>query len=207
MIITNDILNYINEDIETTYEASEKLIKWKQQYHKLVMENEKLVYYVINKLNLKRYTDELYDVGVIGLCKAGRKFDSECGYKFSTYAISCIKNEIYVYIRNNKKYFNNISLDNEIFILNNENITFKDYIKDDIDIEKEIIEKDRYKRLYESINKLDDKEKYIILHLYSLNGYKKMTQIELAKNFKLSQASVSRQLGKILKKLKKFMED
>ena len=50
----------------------------------------------------KQDLEDHIQVGLIGLVKAIRNYDSEKS-KFSTFATTCIKNEIFRYIRKNKK--------------------------------------------------------------------------------------------------------
>ena len=56
-------------------------------------ENEKLIWDVIHKMNCDP-NEDLYQTGAIGLINAIRKFDTSKGFKFSTYASTCIRNEI-----------------------------------------------------------------------------------------------------------------
>lgn len=87
---------------------------------KNVLDNEKLIYFVINryfknvvKFDTKNTEEDYFQVGMIGLVKADKKYNSSAG-KFSTFACSCIYNEICSFIkkeqRSNKEFTNcNIS--------------------------------------------------------------------------------------------------
>ena len=55
--------------------------------------NEKLIWDVIHKMGCEA-NEDLYQTGAIGLINAIRKFDTSKGFKFSTYASTCIRNEI-----------------------------------------------------------------------------------------------------------------
>ena len=59
-----------------------------------VLENEGLVYSIINKYHGYYDKDDLYQVGIIGLIDASKKFDSSMGVKFSTYAYKYILGEV-----------------------------------------------------------------------------------------------------------------
>lgn len=62
---------------------------------KLICENTGLVHACANKFRGKGVEyDELYSAGCVGLIKAAGNFDSELGYKFSTYAVPVILGEI-----------------------------------------------------------------------------------------------------------------
>lgn len=66
-----------------------------------VLENEGLVYSIISKYHGYYDKDDLYQVGIIGLIDASKKFDSNMGVKFSTYAYKYILGEITKYMREN----------------------------------------------------------------------------------------------------------
>ena len=63
--------------------------------------NEKLIWDVIHKMNCDP-NEDLYQTGAIGLINAIRQFDPNKGFKFSTYASTCIRNEILRSLRGKK---------------------------------------------------------------------------------------------------------
>ena len=73
----------------------------------LVEDNLKLVYYVIEEFTNKQYTkdnifldeDDLYQIGCLGLTKAAKAFDLNKGASFSSFAVTCIRNEIYLALK------------------------------------------------------------------------------------------------------------
>ncbi|MCK9479328.1 MAG: SigB/SigF/SigG family RNA polymerase sigma factor [Firmicutes bacterium] len=67
---------------------------------KIVEENTGLVWSIVRRyLGRGHDSDDLYQVGCIGLIKAIQKFDTSYGVKFSTYAVPMIMGEIKRYIR------------------------------------------------------------------------------------------------------------
>ena len=72
----------------------------------LVVDNEKLVYSIINKFRGYFDMDDLYQVGMIGLINASKNFNKNEGVKFSTYAYTYVFGEVNKYIREN----NNIKI-------------------------------------------------------------------------------------------------
>ena len=175
----------------------------------IVKDNIKLVYFVLKKLNLYKEIDDLYDIGLIGLCKAANSFDEKKGYTFSTYATFCIRNEILMYRRKrtNKVNINAISLNTPIYENGESEIVLEDTLKSDEDIEKTILDKEQNILLYESIEKLDEKEKLIICHYYGLLGYGNISRDQLSKDLGISLSYISRIKNRALKKLKRMMED
>lgn len=204
---------YCNHDVITTYKASIEYEHFMKRYHKLVLDNENLIYYVIKKLGIHKDKDYFYDIGMIGLCKAARSFDSKSDTKFSTYAISCIRNELYIYGRKkgNKQWFNMLSLNTDTTGCG---VDVIELIPDDIDVENSVIEKETYKELYNAINQLSDIEQFVINHTYGLNGYSTLTQktiLEMIyKKFGIryyNQCHVSRIKLRAIKKLKKILKN
>lgn len=66
----------------------------------LLIENKNLIYSIA--LKFRGDTDDLFQVGCIGLIKAYQNYDITKQTKFSTYAYTYIFGEIYKYVLNNK---------------------------------------------------------------------------------------------------------
>ncbi len=69
---------------------------------KLINENKNLIYKIAGKYSLYYDIEDLYQVGVIGIMKAYKNFNSNLNAKFSTYAYSYIVGEILEFIRNDR---------------------------------------------------------------------------------------------------------
>ena len=76
----------------------------------LIIEHEGLIFYTLDMLNCK-HTDEAISVGYEALWRAIETFDETLEIRFSTYAVTCIRNAIWDMYRKNKEV-----LDHEIFI-------------------------------------------------------------------------------------------
>lgn len=95
-------------------------------------QNEKLVYYFLNKMMIsKQQWEELEQIGRIGLIKAIKTFDISKKNKFSTYAGYCIQNEIKMFFRRNQKYQQEISFETVIKSDGSTELTLLDVIKDE----------------------------------------------------------------------------
>ena len=172
--------------------------------NKLIEHNLRLVAHIVKKYeNREKDTDDLISIGTIGLIKGIDSFKSDKNIRITTYVARCIENEILMYFRSNKKYDNDISLNdyigldkdgNEISLLdvlpNNEKDTDL-VISDNMEIEE----------LFKYLDILNDREKEIIVRRYGLFGYKELTQKEIAKNFNISRSYVSRIEKRALTKL------
>ena len=64
----------------------------------IIIENEGLIYKIINKYQNYFEIEDLYQVAVIGLIKASKNYKSEYGAKFTSYAYPYILGEVIKYI-------------------------------------------------------------------------------------------------------------
>lgn len=79
----------------------------------LVLDNQGLVHFLVRSFGIDPISSEYDDfvsIGNFGLIKAATTFDSSRNIKFSSYASTCIKNKIFDYYKNAKKYSNDISI-------------------------------------------------------------------------------------------------
>ena len=173
-----------------------------EEQENLVIENMRLVYHLIKKYN---YDEDYASIGMIGLIKGVKSFDSSKGYQLSTYLCTCIINEIRCSHRSTKNHPPNpLSLD-EYSVT--ENIPLLDCIPDtSINIEADLIKKETNHRLKKAIMKLNDKERDIIISLYGLYGQPIKKQVELSLEYNISQSRISKIHKIVLKKLKRIME-
>lgn len=64
----------------------------------IIIENEGLIYKIINKYKNYFEIEDLYQVAVMGLIKASKNYNSEYGAKFTSYAYPYILGEVIKYI-------------------------------------------------------------------------------------------------------------
>jgi RNA polymerase sporulation-specific sigma factor len=82
---------------------------------KLAEENYKLVHHFVNKYKTNQWDyDDLVSAGQFGYAKAIKTYDSSKKVKFSSYASTCIINEIRMFMRANRKRLNDTSIDKPI---------------------------------------------------------------------------------------------
>ena len=170
-----------------------------EEYEKLIIENEALVYHVLKQMHLYSQLEDYYDVGMIGLCKAAKTFNNSKGSKFSTYACICIRNTILMDIRDQKRQcdYYSISLQTPVGGEKDE-ILLEDTISD-YELELDILNKEEKMALIESVRKLNDEDKQMI----DLYFWKEMTQQEISRYLNMSQANASRRIQRALNNLKK----
>ena len=175
---------------------------------KLITENINLIYLVLKKCGVYHLLEDYYDIGMIGLVKAGKTYNKAKGYKFTTYACRCITNEVLIEKRKHsipKRAGAEMSINSVIYSNGDNDITLEDTIPCDIEVEEEVIKKDEIERLHRAISKLKDKDRTLICSYYGI-GTERRTQIEIAEAFEISQAQVCRDITKIIEKLKKGIE-
>ena len=135
-------------------------------------------------------------------------FDINKAQRLSSYAATCVQNEILMMFRSSKKSRQDVSL-NEAFDTDKDGnklvlmdvIAVNDDILDNLDIKlkSEVLES--------YINEvLDEREKTVIALRYGLNGADERTQREIADMLNISRSYVSRIETKALKKLRKRFE-
>lgn len=167
----------------------------------LIKQNMKLAYMLANRYYKVCHTkvefEEIRSASFLGLVKAANSFDEDKGLAFSTFAFTCIKNEILIYLKSVRKHQTT-----SIFSQFGEDMILLDTIAN-IDIaEDTIFNKLEVELLYKYINELPDLEKKVLL--YHLQG-KTIKQIGDILHYSPSQ--ISNLYRKSINKLRdKFMK-
>lgn len=186
--------------------AFERMRSGDKKAREIIIErNLRLVSHIIRKYySTYQYPDELLSVGSLGLIKAVDSFKSEYGTRFATYGAKCVQNEILMYFRSQKKMQGEVSINDTIDVDKDGNpLTYLDVISVDEDIADSVDLRIHTARLCELVNtKLDEREKEIIILRYGLEGYKPLTQREVANHLRISRSYVSRIEKKALEKLR-----
>lgn len=172
--------------------------------NKLIEHNLRLVAHIVKKFeNDNNNIDDLISIGTIGLIKGVDSFNSNKNIRLTTYVARCIENEILMYYRSNKRYQNNVSLNDYIGLDKDGNeISLMDVLaNNDKDIEEKILEEDMYDELFKYLDILNKREKEIIIYRYGLYGYNELTQKDIASKLNISRSYVSRIEKRALTKL------
>lgn len=173
----------------------------------LVERNLRLVVYIAKKFeNTGIDFEDLISIGTIGLMKAINTFNLDKNIKLATYASRCIENEILMQLRRNTKIRNEVSIDEPLNKDGDGNeLLLSDVLGTDSDITSKAIEDEvDMKLLNIAINKLDDREKYIMQLRFGIDSdQKEKTQKEVADLLGISQSYISRLEKKIMNKMKK----
>lgn len=174
---------------------------------KLIRHNLRLVAHIVKKYHNAGEADDLISVGSIGLIKGIETFEQGKGSQLATYTAKCIENEILMYIRANKKHRCNVSLGESVGVDKEGNeITLMDILPQK---EESVFSRVETSVLYEKVLQLidtvlDERERQIISMRYGIRGEPR-TQIEVAKELKISRSYVSRIEKKAIGKLSKAL--
>lgn len=175
---------------------------------KLIEHNLRLVAHIVRKYYISnKNTEDLISVGTIGLVKAVDSFNYENGTRFATYGAKCIQNEILMLFRSQKKLGCEVSLDDTIDVDKDGNpLTYIDIICTDDTIADDVDKKMKIAKVLEYIrDRLDEREKKIIIMRYGLGNTRNYTQREVADILGISRSYVSRIEKSVLEKINKYL--
>ena len=215
MIFTTSYsLNVFDEPLSHEEEEHyiDKFLKGDKSARNILIErNLRLVAHIVKKYESKNTsTDDLISIGTIGLIKGIDSYNKNKDVKLTTYAAKCAENEILMYFRSNKKYLNNISLNEVIaYDKDGDEVTLEDVIEENpIDFEENLDLKDNIKRISKYLNVLNKRELNIIKKRYGLNNEKEETQKEIARKLNISRSYVSRiEKRALIKMLREFIKN
>ena len=177
---------------------------------KLITHNLRLVVYIAKKFESpSANVEDLISIGTIGLIKAVKTFCPSRNIKLATYASRCIENEILMYLRKTAQQKNEISIDEPLNVdWDGNELLVADILGSDENIVNARIEQEsEQKQLMRAVNKLNKRELSIMELRFGLNGKQAHTQKQVADELGISQSYISRLEKKIIKRLKKDMEE
>ena len=175
----------------------------------LIEHNLRLVVFLAKKYeNTRVDLEDLVSIGTIGLIKGIKTFSKDKNIKLATYASRCIDNEILMYLRKNKKVRTEVSFDESLsFDADGNELHLEDILGTDPDIVTKGLEKETERDLVmQEINKLEKRDKEIIMLRYGLMGRKEMTQKDVADLLGISQSYISRIEKKVIRRLRNLVK-
>ena len=175
---------------------------------RLIEHNLRLVVYIARRFeNTGVNLEDLISIGTIGLIKGIGTYRRDKNIKLATYASRCIENEILMHIRKIACQKAEISLDepinmdydgNELLlsdILGTDENIVTGRLEDAVDLHI----------LRQALKELPQREREIIQMRYGLDGYRELTQKEVAQKLRISQSYISRLEKRIMQRLKQEM--
>ena len=176
----------------------------------LIERNLRLVVYISRKFeNTGISIEDLISIGAIGLIKAVNSFDPDKNIKLATYASRCIENEILMVLRKSNRLKSEVSFDEPLNTdWDGNELLLSDILGTEPDLVSKQLDADVEKQmLHTAIDKLNDREKYIVGLRYGLGADKEHTQKEVADMMGISQSYISRLEKRIIQKLRVKLEN
>ena len=177
-------------------------------------ENTKLIHYVANNFrNTKIFYDDLYGAAQLGFTKALNSYNPDRGAKFSTFAVTCMMNEVKFFLRKERKQSDNTISYNFVLATDQNGGEFELYdtltkkSHEEPDVDERITKKESELSILKAVEALTEVEQYIINHRYELNGHPFKTQKVISEKIGMSQANVSKIQKNAVDKIKKLLSD
>ena len=175
---------------------------------KLIEHNLRLVVFLAKKYeNTKVDLEDLVSIGTIGLIKGIKTYSMDKNIKLATYASRCIDNEILMYLRKNKKIKTEVSFEESLsFDMDGNELHLEDILGTEPDLVTKGLEEDLNKNIIiNEINKLNTRDREIMVMRYGLVTGEEMTQKDVAEILGISQSYISRIEKKVIKRIKNIV--
>ena len=177
-----------------------------QARQSLIEHNLRLVVYIARRFeNTGVNIEDLISIGTIGLIKSIGTFNPEKRIKLATYASRCIENEILMFLRKKSAHRAEVSIDEPLNTdWDGNELLLSDVLgTDGEEVIKPIEEDVERQLLMEAVDRLDERERSIILMRFGLEGYEELTQKEVADLLGISQSYISRLEKRIILRLRR----
>lgn len=172
----------------------------------LIERNLRLVVYIARRFeNTGVGIEDLISIGTIGLIKAVSTYKPAKNIKLATYASRCIENEILMHLRKTVNLKSEISFDEPLNTdWDGNELLLSDILGTENDLVMKPLEADVDRQLlFDAMEKLDEREKQIIVMRFGLDGRPERTQKEVADQLGISQSYISRLEKRIISRLKR----
>jgi RNA polymerase sporulation-specific sigma factor len=162
-------------------------------------EHEKMMFFLLGKYKLLNQKDDYMDLCYIGYVKALNTFKEDKKASFSSYAYSCMENELKQELRKKKmkkRQREELSLD---YIIDDQNDVYE-LISNNYNLEEECIKNESEKNIRKAISILDEQERSFIEDIYINN----LNKNEIASKYHIGISKINCILESAYNKLKVF---
>lgn len=176
----------------------------------LIEHNLRLVVYIARRFeNTGINIEDLISIGTIGLIKAVGTYRTDKNIKLATYASRCIENEILMVLRKSVNQRSEVSIDEPLNTdWDGNELLLSDVLGTEPDCVMRPVEDDVEKQiLLRLLCQLPQRERVIIVMRFGLGGGEEMTQKEVADRLGISQSYISRLEKRIIRDLRKQLEE
>ena len=174
--------------------------------NQLIERNLRLVVYIARRFeNTGINIEDLISIGTIGLIKAVDTYNPAKSIKLATYSSKCIENEILMHLRKTAAQKAELSIDEPLNTdWDGNELLLSDVLGTESDLVMRPIEADVDRQLlHQALDRLNDRERYIITLRFGLSGGRERTQKEVADRLGISQSYISRLEKRIIARMKK----
>ena len=206
---TDKLPEPLSKEEEAMY-VEQSMLGSKEARSKLIEHNLRLVVFLSKKYeNTGIDLEDLVSIGTIGLIKGVNTYKMDKNIKLATYASRCIDNEILMFLRKNKRRRGEVSFEDSLsYDAEGNELHLEDILGTEPDIVTKGLEEETEKgMLYHEINKLNGRDKQIMILRYGLFGYEEMTQKDVAELLGISQSYISRIEKKVIRRLKNIVKE
>ena len=185
-------------------------IELRESRDKLIEHNLRLVVYIAKRFeNTGVGIEELVSIGTVGLIKAISTFNLDKNIKLATYASRCIENEILMFIRKTSGKKREVSIDEPLSVdWDGNELLLSDVLGSENDsVYRDMEDDEEHRILRSAVKGLNARERVIIEMRYGLNGDDELTQKEVADALGISQSYISRLEKKIMRDLRKKIQE
>lgn len=174
----------------------------------MIKDYEKIINFVLKKMNLRHRRDELFDLGMIGFVRGINTYDETKGFTYMTYLYECIQNEFLKYL----DYENRKGRKSEVISLNtligeNKDTELIEFFGYDPKFEDNIYFDDVIRKiLIYSREYFTDRQEEIFKFIYGLEGHPRLNYEQIAKIYDTTKQSIYESHKTILKRLRAFFE-
>ncbi len=171
----------------------------------LIEHNLRLVVFIARRFdNTGVGLEDLISIGTIGLIKAIGTFRADRRIKLATYASRCIENEILMHLRKRSGMRATVSFDEPLNTdWDGNELLLADVLGTDPDEVSRPLEDDVERRmLLDAVDRLEPREKDLIVLRFGLAGGEELTQKEVAEVLGISQSYISRLEKRIIVRLR-----
>jgi RNA polymerase sigma factor (sigma-70 family) len=189
---------------------SQKWTKDREMNHReqtLVEDNYKLIFHFAKKFKDKGLEwEELVGISSLGMCRAALKFKPELGYKLSTYARQPISGLIRDALAVEYKH-NDLRSYKGLEVTNDDGEVLEDIHPAKEDTEAIVGYSELQLMIEDSMKVLDARDYEIVSHRFGLNGYSKLSAVQIGLKYDLTDNSVFNVLKKSYRLLREDNSD
>lgn len=175
-----------------------------KDYETIIVNFTPLVASISSNFFINNYSKEdLMATGMLGLMEGIDKIPLSKDKKPISYFYKSIENELINAFNREKRNIKAVSFNAEILKNEENNNSFEDFLKEEVDFDKNIRISETKELVNKLLNTLSEDNKLLIEKRYGLNGYERCTQQQLADSLGIKRSTLAMKERRIMKNLRK----